>query len=225
MKLNSRLFLPLAFISIIALVGCGVDEDDSASKSCESTSECGDGTVCVAKGSGAGTCTLTCSGSLDECSATASCGGVGTLSVSVCQEDPEKGETPAAQEQPRIPCKTDADCGGLHTGAICAEWQGERDCTIGCAVEEDCSIPEIGGMSVDFMTCIPDERPDQSRTACLPDQECFANPMLCVDMGEDIPDRDFGDLGEGFGDGFGDGGGDGAGDGFGFGGGGDPSDM
>ena len=65
---------------------------------------------------------------------------------------------------------------------------------------------------MDFMTCIADERTDKDRTACLPDEKCFNDPMSCVEMGEEIPGMDFDDMG-------------GDGDGFGFGGGGDPADF
>ena len=112
---------------------------------------------------------------------------VGSTSVSICEEPKEEtssgGEqsAPEPEEEPRIPCKTDAECDALQSGLICAQFQGQRDCTIPCSQESDRDTPAVGGMSIDFMTCIADEG-DSSRNACLPDVACFNNPMDCVTM-------------------------------------------
>ena len=67
------------------------------------------------------------------------------------------GEPPTPVEQPRVPCGTDDECKPLDPRAICAQFQGRRDCTIPCAQEQECDIPSLGGPKLDFMTCIPDE--------------------------------------------------------------------
>ena len=217
MKPLRILYLALAIFALLSLVACGSEGDEASGGEapCQSNSDCTGGMVCVSFGSGAGVCTPTCSVSGDECSGTAGCSGVGTLSVSVCQETSTDGEAPAPEEQPRVPCTTDAECAAIQPGIICAEFEGVRDCTIPCTVEGDCDLPSVGGMSVDFMTCIADERSDQTRTACLPDKACFTNPMTCIDMGA-LPPGDPGEIDDDFGSGSG---------GFGFGGGGDPADF
>ena len=222
MKRSTTLSLVLALAFSLVLWGCGSkgdSENGGGSAPCESNSDCPAGLACVSFGAGAGVCTPTCSVSGDECSGTAGCTGVGALSVNVCQEPEPEGETPAPEEQPRIPCKTDAECSALNAGAVCAQWKGERDCTIECTAEAQCDPPTVGGMKMDFMTCIADERTDKERTACLPDEKCFNDPMSCVEMSGEIPGMDFGD--DGFGDDdFGD-----DGPGFGFGDGAEPDDA
>ncbi|MEZ4240870.1 MAG: hypothetical protein R3F59_32880 [Myxococcota bacterium] len=100
----------------------------------------------------------------------------------MCQPDDERpadGEVPAEEERPRITCRTDADCAPYGADAVCAEWRGLRDCTLRCDVEDDCTPPTVVGVTVDFLTCIPDEGAPQ-RDACLPDEQCFADPMACI---------------------------------------------
>jgi len=218
-KRTIYVFFVMAMLAMFSLAGCGTkgDSENGSAPPCESNSDCTSGLACVTFGGGAGVCTPTCSVSGDECSGSAGCKGVGALSVNVCQEEEAEGEAPAPEEQPKIPCKTDAECDALHAGAICAQWKGVKDCTIQCMGEATCDMPEVGGMKLDFMTCIADERTDKDRTACLPDEKCFTDPMSCVELGTGMPGMDFGDLDDG----------SGAGDdgGFGFGDGGDPRDF
>ena len=169
-----------------ALVACG-ESSSGGGPSCETLADCAAGTVCVNSGGAGSFCLPDCSISASECSASATCTGVGSTSVSICEEPKEEtssgGEqsAPEPEEEPRIPCKTDAECDALQSGLICAQFQGQRDCTIPCSQESDCDMPAVGGMSIDFMTCIADEG-DSSRNACLPDVACFNNPMDCVTM-------------------------------------------
>ncbi len=172
---------------ILAACASGGDTNDPSDKSdpttvaCNSSSDCQKDYVCLFVGQGSG-CAPICSGSSDECGTNASCGGVGVLDVDVCQKKPDTSNDqtpPAPEEQPRIPCKSDAECNALQSGAICAEFQGARDCTLPCSVESDCDVPSLGGVTMDFMTCIPDEGLS-TRKACLPDASCFSNPLACV---------------------------------------------
>jgi len=182
--------IQIAAAALVALwmIGCGDDNGSSSGgpeagmgPACSSMLDCADGTICVSAG-GAGYCSLDCSVSASACSASAACEGVGSLTVSVCQPAPEEEEqSPTPEEEPRIPCATDAECQVLQANAICAQFEGIKDCTIPCAVESDCDTPSIGGMGVDFMTCIPDEA-QTDRTACLPRKECFTDPMSCISM-------------------------------------------
>ena len=115
----------------------------------------------------------------DECGGSAQCGGVGAVDVNICQEpeaEPDPESPPTPEEEPRIPCREDAECSALHPDAICAEWNGQRDCTIPCMSEDVCDPPAVAGITVDFMNCQDDERSDKERTACLPREECFNNP-------------------------------------------------
>ena len=184
----------LASIVFLA-IGCGGSDDDSeggangyGGPACVTQSDCGDNAACVTA-AGMSVCQPVCTGSIDECGASASCGGVGAMSINVCQpaqeetpaEEATEEDAPAPEEQPSLPCATDADCSKFDSGAICAQWDGVKDCTIPCTEESDCDIPAIGGFSVDFMTCIPDEA-DTSRMACLPDENCFADVMSCVTL-------------------------------------------
>ncbi|MBT6432049.1 MAG: hypothetical protein HOK97_11005 [Deltaproteobacteria bacterium] len=181
----------ISMVGAVALVACG---GGSTAPSCTTLADCASGTVCIGAGSGASACLPDCSVSTTECSASASCTGVGSTSVSICQEAEEEeqssgGETaaPEPQEEPRIPCTTDAECNTLQAGLICAEFQGMKDCTIPCSQESDCDMPSVGGMSIDFMTCIDDEG-DSSRQACLPDVACFNDPMSCITMPDGMDD-------------------------------------
>lgn len=181
-------------VGIVAMVACGEAEgeqsndDDSTntSVSCQSSSDCGEGYVCLIVGNDGG-CAAVCTGDTNACGAQASCGGVGVLDVDVCQEpQPEStngtAEAPAPEEQPRIPCKSDAECSAVQPGAICALFQGQRDCTIPCTAEAQCDMPSLDGFAIDFMTCIADEG-SSTRKACLPDARCFTNPLACVTFG------------------------------------------
>ena len=188
----------MAFGSIF-LTGCSGDDNaeglpPGSVSDCMTASDCPADHACIQIGGGAAGCVPTCSGSVDECGGSAECAGVGSVDVDICQEeepevDPDDPPTP--EEEPRIPCQTDEECSALDPGAICAEWQGQRDCTIPCSSEEVCDVPEIGGVTIDFMNCQDDERSDVERTACLPREECFNNPLDCISgvPGEDdLPD-------------------------------------
>lgn len=85
---------------------------------------------------------------------------------------------PPPPEPPRLPCRQDADC---DDGLVCATFQGERDCTLPCSVEADCDLPEIGGVSIDLLTCGDDEGED--RTVCLPDTDCYPDPIAAGCIG------------------------------------------
>jgi hypothetical protein len=89
-------------------------------------------------------------------------------------------EAPAKVEKapPRIPCKTDKQCGD---GLVCAQAFGVKDCTLPCTEEAQCKMPEMLGMKMDFMTCAADGA-NKKRKACLPKKECLANPMACMSM-------------------------------------------
>jgi hypothetical protein len=179
----------VAFPFLCSLVACG--QVDSANdpndaehtngvngQACTTSADCGSGHVCLKTQAQSG-CAPVCSGSASECGANASCGGVGVMDVDVCQPAADANAQPAAEDQPKIPCAADAECAVLQEGAICAQLQGVRDCTLPCTAEAQCDMPPLGGMRVDFMTCTADEgRP--SRKACLPDLRCFSNPLVCV---------------------------------------------
>ena len=218
------LFISLIFIASILSISCSEDEsntqngnDPTPPQSCSGQSDCSDGYACVSV-AGVSYCQLTCSLSSDACGASASCGSVGATSVSVCQPEEESTDSnsgnasteesaPQPDKQPKLPCSTDADCAQFDESAICAEFQGTKDCTIPCTEERECDVPAIGGFSVDFLTCLPDES-DQSRSACLPDEACFSNPLNCVtlpnanDFGDGFPMDSFGDGDEDPSDGF-----------------------
>lgn len=184
-------------VAVVALsVGCGSDDGDAQNgKSCTHNNECGDGYVCLTFGNDGG-CAPICTGDADACGASAQCGGVGVMSVDVCQPKQEESpsqEPPDAEEQPRIPCSSDKECKVYDSGAICAEFQGQKDCTLPCTTESQCDMPSLGGVTMDFLTCIADEG-QSSRKACLPDLACFQNPMNCVTFDSGFED--------GFDDGF-----------------------
>ena len=186
----------LSFVSIICLIG-GCDSSDNESEgsaneyggpACVTQSDCGENAACVSA-AGLSVCQPICTGSVDECGVSASCGSIGATSIDVCQPAKEETSTeeateenaPDPEEQATLPCVTDEDCSKFDSRAICAQWQGTKDCTIPCSQESDCDVPAIGGFSVDFMTCLSDEA-DPSRMACLPDAACFENPINCITL-------------------------------------------
>lgn len=180
----------LRFVGLLVMVGCAGSDVDTelppgslaAGDACSTTAECGDALYCVAFGDVAAVCTPSCDLQADECSASATCAGIGLLSASVCQEEPQEGESPDPEAAATLPCETDADCDGVEPGSICAEWNGYKDCTIPCDAEADCDLPGGLGFSADFFECAPDEA-QTDRTACRPRAECFTNPMNCVSFG------------------------------------------
>ena len=172
----------------ISVVGCDSDGTSSLRTAgpCDTMSDCEGGTVCVVT-AGVGLCSFDCSVSSDECGASASCKGIGALEINVCQEAEEEKAPEEVKEDdtPYIPCTTDAECQALDSGAICAEFQGRKDCTIPCSTQGEksgCNMPPMMGVSLDFMICNPDEAQPE-RLACLPDAACFSNMMSCMDLG------------------------------------------
>jgi hypothetical protein len=167
----------LIALSLLApLAACG--SSDGASVSCETATDCEGASVCVSRGDSR-RCEITCSVGANECGGSAGCSGVGVLDVNVCSEPPPEGEAPAAEEQSRIACITDADCDALDAGTICVEWMGERDCTRPCTQESQCTTPSVGGITTDFLTCGDDEA-NSARKGCIPDERCLTNPASCV---------------------------------------------
>lgn len=185
-----HLFITLSLTTGLGLAACndgggGAGGAGSDGAVCATNAECNDGLVCLAYGSGTGLCSIDCTVSADECSGEATCAGVGSIEVDVCQDPanaPDPEDPPEEEDRPRIPCDVDADCAEFGSNAICAEWKGVKDCTIACDAEDDCTPPTFGGIGIDFLTCLPDEA-DDSRDACVPDEACFTNPLNCVDLG------------------------------------------
>ena len=181
--------LVLALCAGLAPMACGDDgdtgsgsetagESDTSDGACVSTEDCSAGNVCVAYGPAGGACTPQCSATVDECGGEASCAGVGATSINVCQEPQAE---PKPEEEPRIPCTSDAECEALESGLICVEFKGESDCTLPCSQESECDVPSVGGITSDFLTCLDDEG-DPSRKGCVPDEACFMDPLSCTDL-------------------------------------------
>jgi hypothetical protein len=191
MSQRSKWMLCLGMAAVLGACGSGSgrrtggDPREGAGAACSSTTECASGQACVVV-AGIGACALSCSVSGNECSGQASCGPVGSISANYCQQPPPSGvpsedSPPQADEQPSIPCVSDAECAAIEAGAVCATFEGERECTIRCSARSQCNPPSFGGITTDFFTCIPDEG-DRSRTVCLPDVACFStsDPLRCV---------------------------------------------
>jgi hypothetical protein len=107
---------------------------------------------------------------------------VGSVGVSVCQDkksSPSPSNPPSPKDQPKLSCETDKDCSAIHAGTVCGEWMGEHDCTIPCTSDDVCNPPPVEGFSTKFLSCQQDQG-NQSRTVCLPRQECFQDPTSCV---------------------------------------------
>ena len=185
------------FLAALLFTACGSDGSSDGggaapAQACSGQSDCPENYVCLTV-AGESYCQPNCTGSADACGARATCGSVGALSIDVCQPEDDDSDNsggggmasgenaPKPDEQPKLPCATDADCEQFEAGAICAEFEGQRDCTIPCEQESDCDMPSIGGFSVDFLTCLPDEG-DNSRSACVPDAACFSDPLSCVTL-------------------------------------------
>ncbi|MBT3221451.1 MAG: hypothetical protein HN348_20400 [Proteobacteria bacterium] len=166
----------IPLVLLLVIMACQTEnpaDSDADGGACATLDDCDADLVCLA-GVGTGVCVPVCSAQANECSGSAQCAGVGSLEVDVCQEPVDD-----AKDAPHIPCTTDEECDSLQSGTICAEFQGQRDCTISCDKESACDMPTIGGVGMDFLTCIPDEG-DTSRDACLPDEACFDNPLDCI---------------------------------------------
>ena len=139
-------------ILAISVVGCDSEGTGSLRTAgpCDTMSDCEGGTVCVVT-AGVGLCSFDCSVSSDECGASASCKGIGALEINVCQEAEEEKAPEEVKEDdiPYIPCTTDAECQALDSGAICAEFQGRKDCTIPCSTQGEksgCNMPPMMGV-------------------------------------------------------------------------------
>ena len=146
---------------------------------CEASDECRGG-VCVALIDGShppNYCTEECG----ACPAGFYCDQqtFSLLGLSFCRfGEITAGEPPPPAEQPpRLPCRSDSEC---PDGAVCATFQGERDCTTTCDGEEACTPPSLGGIVLDVATCGADETPGASRMVCLPDPRCFPDPTGCI---------------------------------------------
>lgn len=170
------------FLGASLLGACGNGGGDIGSgASCKTAGDCESGEVCVTVGSESA-CTLNCSASVDACGGTASCEGVGSVGVSVCQEKKSSSnDPPSPKTQPKLACATDKDCSAIHSGTVCGEWMGEHDCTIACSSDDVCNPPPAGGFATHFLSCQQDQG-DQSRKVCLPREECFQDPTSCVDF-------------------------------------------
>lgn len=177
------LFSSLAILCTV--VACGgsssQDANTNVGSACKLSSDCASGQICLSDGK-TSVCAATCQASANECGASASCAGVGALSLDVCQPKPKENETPAPEEQKRIPCSTDAECQRIEAGSICAQWQGgEKDCTIPCTDRKMCNPALYPGFTTEFMDCATDLS-NSARKACLPDPKCFQNAMSCITM-------------------------------------------
>lgn len=153
---------------------------DLTASPCQTNADCGAGSVCLAIGNTSG-CVVQCSATANECGGSASCAGVGAASINVCQPAPDPQKPPKPDEQPRLPCRSDAECAAVAPGTICVEFKGVRDCTIPCAQESNCDLPSVPGISIDFLTCAADGA-NPARRACVPDEKCFTNPTSCFSI-------------------------------------------
>ena len=144
---------------------------------CESPSEC-EGGVCVALIDGNHPpeyCTQECGSCPDGFYCDADTFALAGLSFCRFGNTPDE-PPPPPQEPPRLPCKSDAECG---EGLVCATYMGESDCTLPCSNEEQCTIT-LGGFIVDMNTCDADQTPGETRDVCLPDPACFPDATSCI---------------------------------------------
>lgn len=168
-------------LSLVSTAACDSGSDAGSGASCEVSSDCPDEELCVRVG-GESACAINCTLSASECSGTASCTGVGQVSASVCQVKEESSSTEEEESPddiPMLPCSSDAQCAEFESGAVCAKWEGARDCTVTCESDGECNPPAAGGVTTEFFGCLADEG-DQSRTVCLPRVECFDDPTSCI---------------------------------------------
>lgn len=185
----------------LAVTGCGDDESSgeggggggggggngaaTGEGPCDDASDCAND-VCVALIDGNNPpvyCSEPCSA--DSCPDGFVCdeSTFGLIGLSFCRFGEAGTEPSPPAEPPRVPCTDDADCEG---DLVCAEYNGERDCTVACAAEDDCTPPTMGGITFDLATCAPDQRTDVTRDVCLPDEACYPNVQGCI-SGMDIP--------------------------------------
>lgn len=182
-----RTLYALTILSTLML-GCGGPGGEGTAGPgdvCDTTSDCDSDSVCIQFG-GEGVCQVNCTARADACGAEATCEGVGSAAIDVCQDDDQVADPddPATspEERPYIPCASDAECEALFDGGVCGTWMGIRECTIRCdaaSSTDTCNPPAMGGMESHFMECTTDEG-DPSRTICAPDPDCFNSPMDCV---------------------------------------------
>ncbi len=100
----------------------------------------------------------------------------GMWDLKVCVKGSSEEPVKPEQAPARLPCKADRDC---QSGLICAEMMGHRDCTLPCATDAQCKMPELAGVKFDFFACQVDGA-KRERKACLPKKACVANPMACM---------------------------------------------
>ena len=171
---------------LAVLVGC--DDGGSGSRdgqkgegACSASRDCGATERCVAYGDEDGSCLSGCSVQGDDCGAQAECGFIGSVSVSVCQDVerlPADGEPIDEEDVPRLACDTDDDCAVVGDGIVCATFWDHKGCTPLCEDDEICNPPPAGGVTLRFAVCGDDEAAP-SRSVCIPNQECMADPRAC----------------------------------------------
>lgn len=174
-------FLVVAFTTLAACGKSGGGAGTGSGAPCATAGDCGSGELCVTLGSESA-CTLDCTVSANACGASASCAGVGSIGVSVCQAPqpaPSSSSPPTPAKQPKLACATDPDCSKIHEGTVCGEWMGAHDCTLVCKQDAECNPPPVGGFSTSFLSCQQDQG-TPGRTVCLPRAECLDNPEACV---------------------------------------------
>lgn len=179
-------------LGALTLFACGGDDEDEGGTNspggsqslgvgegpCDSPEVCA-GNVCVALIDGNNPpvyCTQTCGSCPDGFYCDSSTFGL--MGLSFCRFGSTPAETPEPpSEPPRLPCKSDDECPG---NSVCATYKGVRDCTIVCSEESDCTPPSLGGITMDLMQCAADQTEGVTRNVCLPDPNCFPNPMSCI---------------------------------------------
>lgn len=182
-----------SLLASMALAACGPASSRPVGSSpssgngaaCQSQSDCPNGQACLSVG-GVSACTISCSASGSECTGMASCGAVGSVSASFCRpatmsSSGADASAPSAEEQPKAPCRSDAECVALQEGSVCGAFRGDRGCTIVCSQRSQCNPPAVGGLATNFMDCVTDES-NPARRICAPDPACFqpSNPYACV---------------------------------------------
>lgn len=189
---DARVFSVPAFLLGLFVTGCGGATDAGSLTGCSSTSDCAGGEACIGL-NGEGQCHFTCTATADECGGSASCEGIGGVSLNVCKEKKEEpssstgggaAETTEEPEEDWLRCATDEDCSVIDASAICGTWKGASYCTIGCSDDSVCNPPTVGGITTSFLACLTDEA-QTTRSICVPREECFNDPMSCIEM--DVP--------------------------------------
>jgi hypothetical protein len=186
--MKKQLFFGLVSATVAAaflyLGGCGGGLKGTGDKDCGNGDECS-GSVCVALIDGNNPpnyCTQTCSASA-ACPSGFYCDNetFGIAGLSFCRFGGTKPEQPAPpSEAPRFICKADADCAvAAGDGQVCATFEGERECSIVCTQESQCTF-SFGGVTFSFLTCASDTTPGTSRKVCLPKKSCYTDPQSCI---------------------------------------------